>query len=121
MHKTISPFSHGVLDYTTALAAALAPRLLKFPPKAARLSYALSATYAALSAVTDYPLSVKRIVPFPVHGKIELASGVVLPLLPWVVGFARHRPARSFLLSLSAVTFVVWALTDWDAPTGADV
>lgn len=117
MHKTLSPVAHGVLDYSTVIATALAPSLLAFPPKAARLSYALSAMYLALSAVTDYPLALKRMVPFRTHGQIEFASGFALPLLPWVVGFAQHRAARSFLLSLSAVTFIVWALTDWDAPT----
>lgn len=121
MHKTLTPFSHGLLDYATVLATALAPRVFKFPPKAARLSYTLSATYLGLSAVTDYPLALKRIVPFKTHGQIEFASGFVLPLMPWIVGFARHRAARNFLLSLSAVTFVVWALTDWDAPSNKSV
>lgn len=119
MHKTLSPLGHGLLDYATVLATALVPRLFGFPPKAARLSHALSATYLALSATTDYPLALKRLVPFPTHGRIEFASGFALPLLPWVVGFARHRAARNFMLSLSAVTFIVWTLTDWDAPTGS--
>lgn len=117
MHKTLSPLGHGLVDYSTVLAAALAPSLLAFPPKAARLSYVLSATYLALSAITDYPLALKRIIPFRTHGQIEFASGFALPLLPWVVGFAQHRAARSFLVSLSAVTFIVWALTNWNAPT----
>lgn len=121
MHKTLTPFSHGLLDYVTVLATALAPRVFKFPAKAARLSYMLSATYLGLSAVTDYPLALKRIVPFKTHGQIEFASGFVLPLMPWIVGFARHRAAQNFLLSLSAVTFVVWALTDWDAPSNESV
>lgn len=115
MHKTFSPFSHGLLDYATVLATALAPRLFRFPPKATRLSHALSATYLGLSAVTDYPLALKRLVPFKTHGRIEFASGFALPLLPWIVGFAQHRAARNFLVSLSAITFAVWSLTDWDA------
>jgi len=116
MHKTLLPFQHGLLDYVTVLATALAPRVFGFPPKAARLSQTVSAAYLGLSAVTDYPLAVKRVIPFRTHGSIEFMSGFILPLLPWVVGFAQHRPARSFLLSLSAITFAVWALTDWDAP-----
>ncbi len=115
MHKTISPFSHGVLDYATVLATAAAPRLLAFPPRAAWLSHSLSAVYLSLSLVTDYPLAIKRLVPFKAHGRIELASGFALPLLPWVLGFAQHRAARNFLFALSAVTFVVWSLTNWDS------
>ncbi len=115
MHKTVSPFSHGLLDYATVLATAAAPRLFAFPPKAARLSHALSAAYLGLSATTNYPLALMRLVPFRTHGRIEFASGFALPLLPWIVGFARHRAARNFLVALSVITFAVWSLTDWDA------
>jgi hypothetical protein len=117
MHKTFSPFSHGLLDYATVLATALAPRLFRFPPPAARLSHALSAAYLGLSAMTDYPLALKRLVPFRTHGQIEFASGFALPLLPWIVGFAQHRAARNFLAALSVITFAVWSLTDWEAET----
>lgn len=115
MHKTLSSLSHGILDYATVLATAAAPRVFKFPPPAARLSHLLSGIYLCLSAVTDYPLALRRLVPFRTHGQIEFASGFALPLLPWMFGFARHRAARNFLIALSAITFIVWSLTDWEA------
>jgi hypothetical protein len=60
---------------------------------------------------------VKRLVPFKAHGATELAIGLALPVMPWLLGFADNRTARNMCFGLTALTFVVAALTDWDAPT----
>jgi hypothetical protein len=36
-----------------------------------------------------------------------------------VLGFAKHRGARNFFLGLTALTFVVASLTDWEKGQGA--
>jgi len=113
MKKPISPRVHGMLDYATVVATAAAPKLFNFPSPAAQAAYGMAGGYAGLSALTDYPLSVKRAIPFKAHGVAEAVSGLVLPALPWALGFARDRAARNFFLGLTAVTFVVAALTDW--------
>jgi hypothetical protein len=114
MQKPISPRVHGILDYATALTTAAAPRALGFPERAEQLCYTLAGGYSALSMLTDYPLSARRMVPFKAHGAAEVALGVALPALPWLMGFAGHRGARNFFLGLTALTAVVAALTDWE-------
>jgi hypothetical protein len=114
MAKPISPTLHGVLDYATVATTLLAPRLLDFPEPAARASRLLAGSYLGLSLLTDYPLAARRVVPFKAHGAAEVASGMVLPMLPWALGFAGDRTARNFFLGLTAVTAVVASLTDWD-------
>ena len=114
MRKPISPRIHGVLDYTTSAAVAAAPRAMNVPKPARLLFESLAAGYTGVSAVTDYPLSVKRLVPFKAHGATELASAALLPVLPWALGFADHRAARNLCFGLTALTVVVAALTDWD-------
>jgi hypothetical protein len=114
MQKPITPFVHGVLDYTTSAAVAAAPRIFDFPAPARMLCDALAGGYTAMSAVTDYPLSVRRTVPFKAHGAAEMAIAVALPAMPWLLGFAHHRAARNLCFGLTALTFVVAALTDWD-------
>ena len=113
MKKPISPRVHGVLDYATVLATAAAPRAFNFPQRAAQLCYGLAGGYGGLSMFTDYPLSVKRAIPFKAHGAAEVVTGLALPALPWALGFADNRAARNFFLGLTAVTAVVAALTDW--------
>ena len=113
--KPITPLAHGAIDYTTSAAVAAAPFALDFPAPARRLFGALAGTYTAVSAFTNYPLGVKRAIPFKVHGASELAIAAALPAMPWVLGFARHEAARNLCFGLTALTLVVAALTDWSA------
>jgi hypothetical protein len=115
MRKPISPRIHGVLDYATSTAVAVAPRVLNFPRPARRLFDSLATGYTGLAAVTDYPLSVKRVAPFKVHGAAELAIAALLPAMPYALGFSDHRAARNLCFGLTALTLAVAALTDWDA------
>jgi hypothetical protein len=115
MRKPISPTVHGVIDYTTSAVVASAPRLMGFPRSARIACDTLASGYTGLSAMTNYRLSLKRAVPFKAHGVTEAAIGLALPALPWMLGFSRHTAARNFFLGLTALTFVVAALTDWDA------
>ena len=115
--KPISPRVHGMLDYSTAAAVAAAPQVFDMPAPASRLFESLAGGYTALSAVTDYPLSVRRMVPFKGHGAAELAIGLALPAMPWLLGFADNRAARNLCFGLTALTLVVSALTDWNAPS----
>lgn len=115
MKKPISPTIHGTLDYSTMAATLAAPTLLDFPGRAARTAYALAAGYLALSALTNYPPAVRRVIPLKAHGATDVVLGLALPALPWVLGFRRHKRARNFFLALTGITMVVTALTDWDA------
>jgi hypothetical protein len=115
MQKPITPLAHGVIDYTTTAAVAVAPQALRFPTPARRLFGTLALTYTGVSAFTDYPLSVRRVIPFKLHGASELAIAAALPAMPWLLGFAHHRPARYLCFGLTALTLVVAALTDWSA------
>ncbi len=105
---------HGVLDYATSAAVAIAPHAMNFPKPAKRLCESLAVGYTGLSAVTNYPLAAKRAVPFRVHGAAELAIAAALPAMPWVLGFSEHKAARNLCFGLAAMTLVVAALTDWD-------
>ncbi len=113
MRKLITPRVHGMLDYATMLATAVAPRVLHFPRSARQAAYVMAGSYSGLSALTDYPLALRRVVPFRTHGWVDRAMGLAIPALPWVLGFSRHRRARNFFLGLTGVTMAVTALTDW--------
>ena len=114
MHKPISPTLHGMIDYTTSVAVAAAPTVLDFPEPAAELCYALAGSYTGMSMLTDYPPAAKRMIPFKAHGVVESVIGMALPVLPWALGFSKHRAARNFCIGLAAFTFVVAAYTDWE-------
>ena len=115
MKKAISPRAHGVLDYATAATAAAAAQVFRFSQPAARVARGWAAGYSTLSALTDYPLGVRRAVPFRTHGALDAVMAPLIPALPWLLGFARDRRARNFFLGLAAVSAIVTALTDWNA------
>jgi hypothetical protein len=94
---------------------AAAPLMFDFPKPASRLFESLAAGYTGLSAFTNYPLSAKRVVPFKAHGATEAAIAVALPFMPKLLGFSKNRAARNLCYGLTALTFVVAALTDWNA------
>ncbi|HKR09873.1 MAG TPA: hypothetical protein VJS39_11825 [Gemmatimonadaceae bacterium] len=114
MPRPISPRVHGMIDYGTSAAVAAAPAVLDIPRAARNLFDGLATGFTGLSSLTDYPLSLKRLVPFKVHGAAELAVAAILPAMPWLLGFANDRAARNMCIGLSAFTLVVSALTDWD-------
>jgi len=114
MKKPITPFAHGVMDYATVATVAAAPALLDFPEEACTACYTLAAGYAGLSMFTDYPLAVRRALPFKAHGAAEAFIGAMLPALPWMLGFSHHARARNFFLGLTALTAMTAVLTDWD-------
>jgi hypothetical protein len=105
---------HGVLDYATSAAVAAAPYAMNFPKPAKRLCETLAVGCTGMSALTNYPPSLKRAVPFKVHGATELAIAAALPAMPWLLGFSKHKAARNLCFGLAAMTLVVAALTDWD-------
>ncbi|MDC0715676.1 SPW repeat domain-containing protein [Nannocystis bainbridge] len=110
----MSPRVHGVLDYLFAALFLLAPSLLDFHDDAAMLSaYVVGGALLSLSLLTRYPLGVLRLVPFPVHGGIEMVAALALVALPWLAGFQNASPERDFFVGTGIVLFGLWATTDY--------
>ena len=116
--KLISPTLHGVLDYATCAFCALAPTLFGLHGAYATVCYALAGGYLLVSLLTNMPLGAIRVIPFPVHGKLELVSGLVFVASPWLFGFAHdNATARNLFVAAGAVFLAVYALTDWYGQT----
>ncbi|WP_046246927.1 SPW repeat domain-containing protein [Hymenobacter terrenus] len=116
--KAISPTLHGVLDYGTCAFFALAPSLFNLQGTYATVCYVLAAGYLVISLLTNMPLGAMRVIPFPVHGKLELVSGLVLIASPWLFGFANdNETARNLFAGAGIVFLLVYFLTDWYAQT----
>jgi hypothetical protein len=109
---------HGVLDYSTCAFFALAPTLFNLDGAYATVCYVLAGGYLVISLLTNMPLGVARVIPFPVHGKLELVSGLVFIASPWLFGFANeNETARNLFVGAGLVFLVVYFLTDWAGQT----
>ncbi len=113
--KFINPKIHGYLDCAVILVLFILPSLLGFSREAARTSYILGAIYVVLVLATAYPLGALKLIPFTVHGAIELVLSPVLIALPWLAGFSYDSPARVFYIVAGVALFAVWLFTDYKA------
>lgn len=113
--KIISPKAHGVIDY--AHAAFFFGLALVCGKRNKPASYAALGTGAFIlvqSMLTDYPLGVKRIIPFAVHGTMDRGFASASWIVPALFGFKGTVAAKIFE-SNSAIEAAVVSLTDWDS------
>lgn len=110
MHTLLSPRVHGYLDYATVLLFVLAPSVLGLVGLAATLSYVLAAVHLLMTLVTAFPMGMTSLVPFKLHGTVELVVGVVLVALAFLLF---EGTARGFYLVMGLVILAVWAATDY--------
>jgi hypothetical protein len=88
--KIIDTRTHAIIDYLTGALLILAPYLFGFANGgiAQWLPQLLGALTIGMSLVTDYELSVAKLVPLKVHLGVDMASGALLAVSPWLFGFA---------------------------------
>ena len=88
--RFISTRTHGMLDYGLGLLLIVAPYLFGFADgRAAQyVPQLLGAGILVMSLVTDYELSLARLIPMPLHLGVDIAGGVLLAASPWLFGFA---------------------------------
>jgi hypothetical protein len=111
--KPISPTVHGILDYLTCAFFALAPSLFGLSGAYATVCYVLAGGYLVISLLTAMPLGVVKAIPFWLHGRLELVSGLVFIASPWLFGFAENTTARNLFIGSGIVFLLVYSLTQW--------
>lgn len=111
--RTLSAWSHGIIDYCTVIFLAIAPSVIGFTGKQATICYVLAAVHFLLTVVTRFPLGVVKIVGFPIHGAIECMVGILLVLLPWIANFSRGVLSRNFFVAFGLLILLIFALTDY--------
>jgi hypothetical protein len=114
--KFISPTLHGVLDYLTCGLFLLAPSIFGFTGTYATVCYILGAGYLLVSLITNMPLGAIKMLPFWLHGRLELVSAPVFIASPWLFGFAHENGvARNFFVVMGVVFLLVFLCTQWRA------
>ena len=112
--KIISPTLHGVLDYLTCGLFLTAPTIFDFTGTYATVCYILAAGYLLISLITNMPLGAFKVLPFWLHGRLELVSGAVFIASPWLFDFANENgTARNFFVAMGVVFLVVFLCTRW--------
>ncbi len=82
--------THGVLDYAVGALLIVVPYILGFADGTAAqwVPQFLGLVAIGGALMTDYELGVMRVIPMPVHLMIDIGSGALLALSPWLFGFS---------------------------------
>ena len=59
--------------------------------------------------------TLNRVIPFPVHGRVELASVPALLLVPATMGALKGDREQGYFIGLAGTVLSVYTLTDWKA------
>lgn len=112
--KIISPKTHVVLDYVVALFLIIAPNLIGLSANAAIFSMVLGSIHFVLTIITIIKGGILRLVPFSVHGIIELIVSIALAILAFTL-FSSHITDHYYYAGLAIAIFLVYILTDYKA------
>ena len=95
--KVIDARKHGMIDYChPAFFLGMAYMCRKSEPRAALAALLTGSFVLIQSLLTDYPLGVKKIIPFRVHGQMDAAFAASSFMVPRVFGFSESPAAAIF-------------------------
>ncbi|MXQ11058.1 SPW repeat protein [Microvirga makkahensis] len=88
--RFVSTRIHGVMDYIVGLLLLAVPYLLGFADGSAAqwVPTILGVAIIGMALITDFELSVVKLIPMPLHLGIDIAGGLLLLVSPWLFGFA---------------------------------
>lgn len=107
--KFITPSIHGALDYMAALALIVIPFILGFEGIALWFSVAGGAGLIVYSLITDYALSIAKVIPFNLHIIFDSLAAVAFILAPFILGFTGIVQIYYIVMGLGVVAVVVFS------------
>jgi hypothetical protein len=108
----LTPRIHGIIDYVTVVFFVLAPTLFSLPSGIATVCYILAVVHLTMTIITDFPLGMVEVMPFGMHGIVELIVSIALVVLPWILADLFFG-AQWFFTVVGVAIFLVWLLTDY--------
>lgn len=112
--KIISSKIHAILDYVIAIFLIVIPNLIHLSNFATAFSITLGIIHLILTFVSNFKGGVIKLVPFPVHGTIELIESLTLVVLSFTI-FGANKTDHFYFAGLAIALFATFILTDYKA------
>lgn len=106
---------HGIIDYLVVLFLLLSPTLFGLPHFTALFTYVLGAIHLILTVSTNFELGIVKVIPFKIHGMIELIVAISLLGCAFYLGNLEGVVAKNYYIGFSIAVFLTWALTDYNS------
>ncbi len=110
---------HGIVDYAVVLFLLLSPTLFSLPSLAANFTYLLGGIHLTLTILTNFELGIIKVIPFKIHGLIELIVSIALVGVAFYLGKVEGSVPQYFYLVFAAAVFATWAVTDYKGKVAA--
>lgn len=109
--KILSPSKHAYADYLVVLFLWAAPTIFVLPQSTGQLVYLIGFAQLLLAVCTNTTAGIFRFFSMPVHGLIELCTGVLLVVLTftWAQYDVRVKP---FYITYATILIVLNFVTD---------
>jgi hypothetical protein len=111
--RILGPKLHRLLDFATVVVFLLAPLTVGLGGLPAAICYVLAVVHLLMTLATRFPGGAAKPISLLLHGMVELAVAIVLVAIPYVAGFGPGSPAKRFFVTMAAVIFVIWLLSDY--------
>ena len=112
--RVITSFTHGSIDYAGAFVLLTIPSLLNFQAISAFaywLSIGAGITLLVYSLLTDYTLSLKKLIPLKIHLVLDAFASTTFLIVPFIFGF--EGLVQLFFLANGVLVLVAVLLTDY--------
>ena len=104
---------HGAVDYGVVLFLFLSPTFFALPNITSKFTYILGAIHLLLTVCTQFELGIFKIIPFKIHGMIELIVSLALVGVAFYLGNLEGDLSKYFYFSFAIAVFLTWLLTDY--------
>jgi len=111
--KFLNPKSHGAIDYVVVIFLWISPSVFGLSDFVSMITYVLGGIHLVLTLFTNFQYGLIKIIPFSLHGWIELAVSLILVAAPWLLGFSENAVDRIFYIGFGIAVFATWLVTDY--------
>jgi hypothetical protein len=111
--KFISPKIHGLIDYLVVVFLLASPGIFGFTGLVAVFTYALGAVHLLLTAATNYPLGIVKIIPVSLHATVEVLVGIILIVLAYTLFNDNAGGSKLYYVIFGTVILLTWLVTDY--------
>jgi hypothetical protein len=116
MNRPIPTLVHGALDVAGALLLLAAPRLLNFGPNTTTYLTVVAVAVAIVTMLTRWEVSLAKVLPTKTHLAIDLATGLLTALSPFLFLRDAGETGRIFLIAFGIFEIGAALLTKTVSP-----
>jgi hypothetical protein len=110
---------HSVMDYMNGIATGAGALLAPDDPAAMAASWILAGSIIGVSAMTDYRLSIAKVIPIEIHETLDYVWGFTAIAAPFVLGYWKTSPTVGLMHVIAGVgTILESMITDYRAYRG---